>query len=246
MTTTPRIVQAGDLTDENDLLELYKPPGTGPWIRANFVASVDGAIATNGTSSGLTTPLDQQVLHLLRELADVVLVGAGTIRAEDYIGIRVSDAGQQRRVAAGMSAVPPIAVVTGRADIDPKSRLLTNTLVPPIILTTAEAPGGTKRELERAGATVIELGSSSIETAAMVDALTSLGLTRVTCEGGPVLTGQLAADHALDELCLTTVPTILGGTANRVTTGRFASLRVRCKHIIMDTDGAQLARWVRA
>lgn len=241
---TPRIIEARGLTD-NELLSLYEAPQAGPWIRANFVTSVDGAVTTDGTSSGLTTPLDQRVLHLLRELADVVLVGASTIRDEDYIGIRVSEVGQQRRVAAGMAPTPPIAVVTGRADIDPSSRLLTNTVVPPIILTTTDAPDSAKRKLEHAGATVLELGASNIETTALIGALRSLGLTRVTCEGGSILAGQLAADHVLDELCLTTVPTILGGTAGRVTTGRFAALSVRCQHIIVDTDGAQLARWVR-
>ncbi|WP_280232267.1 pyrimidine reductase family protein [Nocardia cyriacigeorgica] len=239
----PRIVRAQDLADD-DLVSLYRVPESGRWIRANFVASVDGAIATDGTSSGLTNPLDQRVLKLLRELADVVLVGASTIRAEDYIGIRVSEAGRTRRAADGMAPVPPIAVVSGRADIDPESRLLTNTLVPPIIFTTTDAASAAKRNLRSAGATVIELGSGSIETGAIVAELTTLGLQKVVCEGGPTLAGQLAADHVLDELCLTTAPTVMGGPAGRVTHSRLAALPVQCRHIIFDTDGAQLARWI--
>ncbi len=242
--TLPHIVHAAPGLSDDQLIELYQGPASGPWVRANFVQSVDGAIALGDTSSGLTTPLDQRVLKLLRLLSDVVLVGASTIRAEDYIGVRFSDESSARRRAWGMPAAPPIAVVSGRADLDPKSRLLTDTLVPPIILTTSSAPDSSKNALQAAGAVVLELGESSIDSAAIIGALGDLGLGKVICEGGPTLTGQLAADHLLDELCLTTVPTIAGGPAGRVTHGRLAALSVECQHIIIDEDGAQLARWL--
>ncbi|MEV6069260.1 pyrimidine reductase family protein [Nocardia sp. NPDC052001] len=246
MTDIPRIVSASEITDDQ-LVELYDfPPNSGSWLRANFVVSVDGAIATNGSSSGLTNPLDQRVLKLLRDLSDVVLVGASTIRIEDYIGIKISEAGHARRLSRGLAPVPPIAVVSGRADIDPESRLLTRTTVPPIILTTMSAPTAAKRNLEAAGAQVIELGSTHIETHAIVETLAELGLQRIVCEGGPKLTGQLVADHALDELCVTTAPILLSGNANRVThSERHAQMKMRCSHIIFDSDGTQLARWVR-
>lgn len=242
--TSPQIIQAGAGLTDDQLIELYQGPASGPWVRANFVQSVDGAITLGDTSSGLTTPLDQRVLKLLRLLSDVVLVGASTIRAEDYIGIRFSDAGSARRRDWGMPAVPPIAVVSGRADLDPESRLLTDTLVPTIILTTSSAATSAKKNLQAAGAVVIELGDSSIDSTSIIEALGEMGLNSVICEGGPTLTGQLAADHVLDELCLTTVPTIAGGPAGRVTHGRLASLPTECQHIIIDQDGAQLARWI--
>ncbi|MEV6064884.1 pyrimidine reductase family protein [Nocardia asteroides] len=241
--TAPRIIPVQAELSDDELIDLYWAP-SGPWVRANFVASVDGGIAVGGTSSALTTPLDQRVLKLLRLLSDVVLVGASTIRAEDYIGIRFSDDGLARRRAWGMEPVPPIAVVSGRADIDPASRLLTNTIVPPIILTTTSAPAAAKARLVDAGAIVLEVGDTSIESNAIIDALAGRGLHRLICEGGPTLAGQLAADHVLDELCLTTVPTILGGPAGRVMHGRLASLPVRCQQIIVDRDGAQFARWI--
>ncbi|MEV6281018.1 pyrimidine reductase family protein [Nocardia sp. NPDC051832] len=242
-----RFLSAAGLSDE-ELIELYEyPAGAGRWIRANFVASVDGAIATTGgTSSGLTNSLDQRVMKLLRETADVVLVGASTIRAEDYIGIRFSEEGQARRAARGLSEVPPIAVVSGRADIAPDSRLLTNTFVPPIILTTASAPATAKQELAAVGAEVVELGETTIETGALIAALAERGLSKVCCEGGPTLTGQLAADGVLDELCVTTSPILLGGNSIRITfSDRQAWLPLRCSHILADSDGTQLARWIR-
>ncbi|MEG8177460.1 pyrimidine reductase family protein [Nocardia terpenica] len=246
MTDQPiRVVSATNLTDD-ELADLYEYPASEPWIRANFVVSLDGAITTNGSSTGLTTPLDQRVLKLLRDLADVVLVGATTIRVEDYIGIRTSETGTQRRSDRDLAPVPPLAVVSGRADIDPESRLLTNTIVPPIILTTTTAPATAKRNLQAAGAQVIELGPDRIETSAIIDALASLGMRKILCEGGPTLTGQLVADHALDELCITTAPTVVCGDAHRIThTDRHSAVSMQCKHIIFDVDGVQIARWVR-
>lgn len=242
----PDIVGATGLTDD-DLADLYAyPDTTEPRVRANFVASVDGAISTNGSSSGLSSPLDQRVLKLLRSLADVVLVGAATIRVENYRGIQIPESGQQRRKAQGLEPIPPLAVVSGRADIDPGSRLLTETIVPPIILTTAAAPAAAKRDLTAAGAHVIELGPDRVETAAIMDTLVGLGMRRILCEGGPSLAGQLAADDVLDELCVTTAPTVVCGDARRIThTERPAQLRMDCKHIIFDADGFQFARWVR-
>ncbi|KIA60564.1 pyrimidine reductase family protein [Nocardia vulneris] len=248
MTEGPKLVKASDLTND-ELLELYAPhPETsGPWVRANFVVSVDGAIATNGSSGGLTSPLDQYVLKLLRDLSDVVLVGANTIRAEDYIGIRTTDERRQWRIARGRPPVPPIAVVSGSANIDPRSRLLTNTEVPPIILTTTTAPAEAKADLAAAGAEVIELGSGAIEAAAIIHTLAERGLREIVCEGGALLTGQLVADHYLNELCITTAPTVLGGTSARMTySPQGTATAMTCQHIVFDADGAQLARWVRS
>ncbi|MGW5518692.1 pyrimidine reductase family protein [Nocardia africana] len=241
------LVLSGSELNRDDLVQLYAyPPAAAdrPYVRVNFVASLDGATATNGTSAELTSPLDREVLQLLRDLADVVLVGAGTIRQENYIGIRADAAVRAERLSSGMSEVAPIAVVTARADIDPDSRLLTHTSVPPIILTTTTASAAAKHGLERAGAHVLELGAGPISPTALIDALGSLGLRRIICEGGPLLTGQLATHKAIDELCLTTVPTVVGGRGSRVTDSDCAaSLRLQCQHIIIDSDGAQLARW---
>ncbi|MFC7429965.1 dihydrofolate reductase family protein, partial [Nocardia tengchongensis] len=169
-----------------------------------------------------------------------------TVRIEDYGGARISESGMRRREVQGMDPVPPLAVVSGRADINPASRLLTDTLVPPIILTTTTAPEVNKANLTAAGARVIELGFDRIESKAIVKTLASLGLRKMLCEGGAGLMGQLVADDALDELCLTTAPVVVGGNAKRIThTERQARLQMRCSHIIFDNDGIQLARWVR-
>ena len=69
---------------ESELEEFYAYPAEldRPWVRVNFVSSLDGAVTLHGTSRGLSSPEDQKVLALIRDLSDVVLVGAGTALAE--------------------------------------------------------------------------------------------------------------------------------------------------------------------
>lgn len=199
-----------ELTDV-DLAEHYAYPEgrSAPWVRVNFVSSADGAATVEGTSGGLGSDADKQVFGVLRELAEVVLVGAGTVRAENYRGAR--------RTTRGRDTPPPIAVVTGSADLDPTSALFTDTRVPPIVLTLATAPPERRERLTAAGADVAVL--DDLAPAALVAELARRGLHRVLCEGGPSLFGALIADDAVDELCLTLAPVLAGGTAGRIARG---------------------------
>src|SRR3954469_19596905 len=80
-------------------------------VRVNFAASADGAVTVDGKSKGLSSDADRELFHVLRSLADVVLVGAGTAGAENYGGAREAD-----------GRFPPIAVVSRSLDLDPASR----------------------------------------------------------------------------------------------------------------------------
>lgn len=231
-----------DLTSDEDLLRLYAYP-PGPWVRANFVASIDGAAAVGGLSGGLGTPSDKRVFGLLRELADVVLVGAGTARAEGYRGARLPAPARERRRVAGQGPVPPVAVVSARAALDPAGPLFTDTAVAPIVLTRASAPRGAREGLRAAGARVLEVGEDPGE---LVAALHGLGLRRVLCEGGPSLLGQLAQADVVDEVCLTTAPVLALGPAPRITGGGpGAVVPMRRAHTVVAGDGAVFTRWVR-
>ncbi len=182
---------------------------TAPWVRVNFVSSVDGAVSVDGLSAGLGSDADRRVFGILRELADVVLVGAGTVRAEDYRGAR--------RPTRGRSTPPPIAVVTGSADLDPGSRLFTDTTVAPIVLTLESAPQVRRDRLVDAGAEVVVL--NRLDPATLLAELARRDHFRVLCEGGPSLFGALVAAGAVDELCLTVAPMLAGGTAGRIVRG---------------------------
>jgi riboflavin biosynthesis pyrimidine reductase len=187
----------------------YPDDLAAPYVRVNFVSSVDGAVSVDGLSGGLGTDADKRVFGLLRELAEVVLVGAGTARAEGYRGAR--------RATRGRATPPPVAVVTGSADLDPAAPLFTDTRVPPIVLTLDSAPAGRRARLADAGADVAVLPRLTPD--ALLGELARRGLYRVLCEGGPSLLGALHAADAVDELCLTVSPLLAGGAAGRIAAG---------------------------
>lgn len=184
-----------------------------PYVRVNFVASADGAVTVDGRSGGLGSAADRKVFGVLRELAEVVLVGAGTVRAEDYRGAR--------RATRGRDTPPPIAVVTGSADLNPKSRFFLDTHVPPIVLTLRDVPSERLERLADVGADVVPLDRLTPD--ALLAELGRRGLHRVLCEGGPSLFGALHAADAVDELCLTVAPLLAGGEAGRIAHGPVGS-----------------------
>jgi len=211
---------AGAELDRDALAALYAHPEG--LLRVNFVASADGAVAVDGLSGGLHAPGDKEVFGLLRELADVVLVGAGTVRSEGYRGARTSPARETRRRDRGQAPVPPIAVVTARGDLDPGAALFTDTTVPPLVLTAADAAGAARRALAGTGTEVVPVSAGDptvTDPDTVVRALADRGLTRVLCEGGPALFGALLAAGRVDELCLSLAPQLVGGGAGRIVTG---------------------------
>ncbi|MDA3649521.1 pyrimidine reductase family protein [Saccharopolyspora indica] len=190
-----------------------------PWVRVNFVSSLDGAVTVHGSSRGLSAPVDQRVLGLIRDLSDVVLVGVGTALAEGYRGIKRTEVRAERRERHGLSEIPPIALVTARASLPPDSPLLTDTAVPPIVLTTEAAPGRRRAELADAGADVVVTGDAEVDLRVALDALAERGLRRIGCEGGPRLFGSLIDQDLVDELCLTLSPLLASGDAGRIAVG---------------------------
>jgi riboflavin biosynthesis pyrimidine reductase len=221
----------GSLSDE-DLIGLYRYP-PGPVLRANMVSSVDGAASLDGASAGLSSAADRHVFALLRTLADVIVVGANTARVEGYKPVRIREL--WRHLRAGRAPVPPIAVVTGRADLDLASPLLADQST--IIITTSKAT--VNRE------NVIVAGDSSVDLAAAMAALRERGHERILAEGGPGILGQLVTGGLLDELCLTTGPLLAGPGAPRIVTGSPAAKPVpmTLAHII-DDNSFLLCRYV--
>ncbi|GAA3230542.1 pyrimidine reductase family protein [Pseudonocardia petroleophila] len=196
--------------DDPALVDHYAYPDVdAPYVRVNFVSSLDGAVSVDGLSGGLGTDADKRVFGVLRQLAQVVLVGAGTARAEGYRGAR--------RPTIGTDTPPPVAVVTGSADLDPEAGLFTDTQVPTIVLTTAGAPRAHRDRLAAAGADVAVL--DDLSPAALLAELGRRRLNRVLCEGGPSLHGALVDHDAVDELCLTLSPLLAAGDAGRIAVG---------------------------
>lgn len=239
-------VRAGshvEAVSENDLLSLYSYPEpiAAPYIRVNLVCTANGNVAIDGRSTGLASGADRLLFGRLRRLADVILVGAETVRAEDCRGARRRDDVREFRLARGQSEVPPIAVISGSADLKPDSRLFTDTHVPPIIFTTASASRSSVIRLHDAGADVVVAGERGIDVGLVLDALAERGLNRVLCEGGPTLFGTLVAAGAVDELCLTVAP-IIGGTTH-LSAGPKVDTKTMLLSSVVADDGTLLLRY---
>ncbi|WP_328614927.1 dihydrofolate reductase family protein [Amycolatopsis sp. NBC_00355] len=232
----------GELTGA-DLEAIYAYPATleRAWVQVNFVASADGAVEVDTTSAGLSHAADREVFLLGRDLCDVVLVGAGTARAENYRGVRASAKRLERRRRLGLADVPPIAVVTRTADLDPHSPLFTDTVVAPIVVTTT---GADTAHLD--GTEVVRAGDDDVDLALALRLLAERGLRRVDCEGGPRLFAGLIAADLVDQLCLTVAPLLVAGGAGRIAAGPApAAPRALALASVLVEDGFTLLRYRR-
>jgi riboflavin biosynthesis pyrimidine reductase len=234
---------AGDELDLLQLAEVYAYPRDN-WLRANFVTSADGAAYVDGRSSGLSGPDDKRIFGVLRALADVVLVGAGTARAEEYKpALRRPSLASLRE---GRPETQPIALVTRSLGLNLASSLFTDT--PPdartIVITCAASDAELRAETAKV-ADVIVAGEESVDLAAALKELKDRGLRRVLCEGGPHLLGDLAAAGLLNELCLSVSPTLAGPGASRIIAGQPSTARpMTLKHVLAGADSFLFSRYV--
>ncbi len=225
-----------------DLAEAYAYPGTVPWLRANMVSTADGAAAHEGLTRKLGGPADRRLLSTLRALADVVIAGAGTTRAEGYGPVLPRPWWDALR--EGRTPAPPLAVVSRSLELDFEAPLFTEALARTIVITCDAAPKDRLERCER-HADVIVAGEESVDLGAAVDALTARGLVRQLTEGGPRLLADIAAAGRLDELCLTVSPQITAGSAARILNGAgIEPLPLRLGHVLEDEDFLFL-RYVR-
>ncbi|GAB2979041.1 pyrimidine reductase family protein [Streptomyces pseudoechinosporeus] len=198
----------------------HGPSGREPWLRANMVSTLDGAAQHDGRSEPISGATDMRIFGTLRGLADVVLVGAETVRQEGYRPARAREDFAALREAAGQGPAPAIAVVSASLELDFTLPLFTSPLVPTLLLTGAAAAPDRIATAEKAGAQVVIAGDGmGVDPARAVRALGERGLHRLLTEGGPRLLGQLVAAGVLDELCLTLSPMLTAGDAQRIAGG---------------------------
>jgi riboflavin biosynthesis pyrimidine reductase len=184
----------------------------------NFISSLDGAGTQNGLTAGLGNADDKLVFDLLRMLSDVIVVGAGTVRAEGYGGVRLSAEDAAWRVDHGLTAQPRLAIVSAGLEIEPEHPFFTRAAVRPLVVTDA-ASRADKRAALAEVAEVLVCGSDRLDPRLMVTELAARGYPQVLCEGGPHLFGSLIAADCVDELCLTLSPLLEGGQAGRISAG---------------------------
>jgi riboflavin biosynthesis pyrimidine reductase len=214
-----------------------------PWVRANMIASADGAATLAGRTRRLSGAADRLLFSVLRSLADVILVGAGTVQAERYRPVPASEAWPALR--AGRPPAPPIAVLTRALDLDPDGPLLARApdAARTIVLTTEAAPADRRAAVAR-HADVIVAGQDAVAPGVAVDALAGRGYPRILVEGGPTLLGQIAAAGLLDELCLTIGPLLAGGSGGRIVADLAYPADLSLAHVLED-EGFLLCRYLR-
>ncbi|MFJ3223874.1 pyrimidine reductase family protein [Streptomyces sp. NPDC086783] len=214
-----------DVTDRDwslgELARAYAYPDVrGPWLRANMVSTLDGAAQHEGRSQPISCAADMRIFGTLRALADVIVVGAETVRQEGYRPARAREDFAALREAAGQGPAPAIAVVSARLDLDFSLPLFASPLVPTLVLTGAAAPADRITAAGKVGAEVVIAGDGAgVDPVRAVAALAERGMNRLLTEGGPRLLGQLIAAGVLDELCLTLSPMLTAGGAQRIASG---------------------------
>jgi riboflavin biosynthesis pyrimidine reductase len=222
---------------DEQLLEHYAiGDRSAPWLRVNFIASLDGAATHDGHTRGLDNADDKRVFDLLRMVCDVVLVGAGTVRAEGYANLGIDRRTVDWRVAHGLPAHPTLAVVSAALSLRPDMAALVRAPVRPVII-TVERSAPEKRAALSAVADVVPCGKDTLDCRAMLAALAQRGLRQVLCEGGPHLFGTLVEADCVDELCLTLSPVLENGGAGRIAAGAAQTTRrMRLGHAISIGD----------
>jgi riboflavin biosynthesis pyrimidine reductase len=236
-----------DLLDDVDIHDSYAADWVAPGgVRANFVASADGAASVAGRSAGLQTPGDNRVFGALRDLADVLLVGAGTTRVEGYSAVKVSARRAAVRERFGFAPYVPTAVVSARLHLDPRAGLFTE--APPdartVVITCAQADRQRRADLARV-ADIVVCGVETVDLAAARAALTERGHRRILSEGGPTLLASLAGAGLVDELCLSLTPKLVGPGGPRIVTGEpWPPVPVPLQlAMLLEEDGALFARY---
>lgn len=216
-----------DVSSVEEVLRPARPsslPSGRPYVIANFVSTVDGAVTLEGESGAINryAPGDGTVFHALREQVDAVLAGTGTIEKEGYGRLVPSEEGRARRAQAGLEP-DPIAVILSRSGNVPEGApLLQDERQPRRIFT----------------------GGAADPVAAFAALRQEDGVELLLCEGGPTLLGELVRQALVDELWLTLSPVLAGGEPERTLLGGPAAharpLKLRS---LLELDGGLHARY---
>lgn len=210
--------------DDDALAAAYAPVQT-PWLRLNFVSTLDGAVqGDNDLSTTISNDPDSRVFGALRDLADVVIAGAGTVRDEDY-----------------EPNPKPIVLVTRSGRLP--GRLVTERKGRVMAATVASSPGLAEMREKLGDDNVFVLGDDEVDLAALRERLVAEGYADLLCEGGPHLAHDLLRAGVVDELCLTTVPRVIAGDHLRLAAGAPFDVDLTL-HGLLESEGTLLGRWL--
>jgi riboflavin biosynthesis pyrimidine reductase len=205
--------------DVREAYDLPRPrPSDRPWLNVCMVASIDGSTVIDQRSAALSSPVDLQVLLTLRDLADVLVVGAGTVRVERY--------GPPRKAGQRVGVISR----TGRVPFDTE------------LFTTGR---GFLILPENAPEVPVESIRAGIDHVDIARALALLDADVVQAEGGAALNAALAMADVIDELDLTISPQLAGGAGPRLVQGADSLQQRMDLDQVCEDDGFLFTRWLR-
>lgn len=192
-------------------LEFPDPPPDRPYVIADMIASADGKAVIEGDETGLGSRTDRRLLHELRMHADVVLAGAGTLRATGHSPRPHEDDLEALRVARGKPPMPVAAILTASGDLPLDARFLTSDEFDAYVYLADTAPPARREAIAATGRPVIDVPADDAVGAMLRHMRASLGARLVMLEGGPTLNGACFRAGVVDELFLTLGPVIVSG-----------------------------------
>lgn len=217
---------AGPEVSDTLLAQLYaaEPAADGVWFRVNMVSTVDGAAqGDDGVTDSINNAPDKRVFHALRSYADVIVVGAGTVRTEGY-----------------RPTEKPIVVLSRSGEVPLTLRGAAPGQV--LMATVEHAPGLAEARNLLGDEHVLVLGAYAIDFSLLRTALVARGWSQVLSEGGPYALHDMLASGAVDELCLTVVPRIIAGEHKRITSGPPIDVPLD-PILLLEEDGTLIGRW---
>lgn len=193
------------------ILEFPGPPSDRPYVLVNMVASADGKTVIQGTERGLGSPTDQLLLHELRSHADVVLNGAGTLRASGTSSRLDDVALEEIRVRKGKARLPIAAILSSSGDLPLGDRLFTARDFDAVVYLAAGVSNERAEAIAATGRSVYRVPTGNEVPAMLAHMRETLGCQLLLLEGGPRLNGEFFRHALIDEFFLTISALITGG-----------------------------------
>jgi 5-amino-6-(5-phosphoribosylamino)uracil reductase len=185
-----------------------RAPADRPYTIANFISSADGRAAFHGHSGPLGDEADRALFHGLREVAEAVFAGTGTLRAERYRRLVRDPERRSRRVAAGLAPEPLMCMVTRSGDV-PSDIPMFSEAEARIVVFSAEDHDFSSCH---ADVQLVRLDPGELTLTTVMRRLrTDFEIRLLLCEGGPTVFGSLLTEGLVDELFLTLAPKLVGG-----------------------------------
>jgi riboflavin-specific deaminase-like protein len=184
-----------------------RAPDDRPYLITNFAVTLDGRATISGRSEAIGSKTDTAMLVALRTRVDAVMIGAGTMRAENYGRVIRDPKKRERREREGLSPDPLMVIVSGRLHLPWDAPLFTEGHGQVLIATTSDA-----EPRERDTPVQVLRQEGRLDFGALLERLRDqFGVRALLCEGGPRLHGQLIDAGLVDELFVTHAPKLAGG-----------------------------------